>query len=88
MNRKATIPPKGTGREKANVVASAARKAPAKIWTEQGGAVRLRITGKGVALTVYWDPEGRYDYDRSEAVIDGRKRKVRNAAEAMRLLQG
>lgn len=49
--------------------------------------VRLDVNSPKLVLVLVWDADGRYDYEKSVAVVDGKARKVRNVAEALRLAQ-
>jgi len=79
------VPLRAPGEVKAAVVAKAAPEA--RVETEKFGTVRLDLTTSAFVLILAWDAEGRYDYSRSVAVVDGKARKVRNVAEALRLIK-
>lgn len=85
--QKINVPLTAPGEVKAAVVVRAAgEKAPVQVESESGGTVKLEITTPTFVLTLAWDAMGRYDYDRAVASVKGRSRKVRNVAEALRLL--
>jgi hypothetical protein len=83
------VPLRAPGEAKAAVVVA---KIPAGltpvVTSELGGTVTLVIDAPAFVMTLAWDALGRYDYDRSVANFDGKVRKVRNVAEALRMARG
>lgn len=78
------VPLRAPGEIKAAVVQ---KRAPqAQIIVNRDGTVKLDLTTPSFVLILAWDVEGGYDYPNSVAVVAGKKRKVRNVAEALRLI--
>lgn len=82
-----------TGVEKAEAVRVQIRAAKRRISAvinaggiESAGRTSLTVSAKGVKMDLYWDETGRYDYAASDATVDGKSRKVRNASEALKIL--
>lgn len=84
--QKINVPLRASGEAKAAVVVKAAPKAPIKVEREKYGTVRLDLTTPSFVLVLVWDEHGRYNYEGSVASVGGKTKKVRNVAEALRLL--
>lgn len=86
---KINVPLRATGEAKAEIVRKRINQPQASrvitYLSETGGAM-LTVTLVGVTLRLVWDADGRYDYKKSSAVLDGHKRKIRNVSEALRIV--
>lgn len=74
-----------TAKEKAEKVQSLLGGFATSIRTVKGTTTLKAARKSGEGLVLVWDSNGRYDYAASHATIDGRKAKVRNVAEALRV---
>jgi hypothetical protein len=59
---------------------------PVQVSSNKDGSVTLDITTPTFVMILAWDSYGRYDYARSVASVNGKAKKVRNVAEALRLI--
>lgn len=81
------VPLRAPGELKAAVVVRKAPESlPVQVSSNKDGSVTLDITTPDFVLILGWDHLGRYDYERSVASIGGKAKKVRNVAEALRLI--
>jgi len=80
------VPLRAPGELKAAVVERAAVNLPVQVSSNKDGSVTLDITTPTFVMILAWDALGRYDYERSVASINGKAKKVRNVAEALRLI--
>ena len=79
------VPLRAPGEIKAGVVVKAAPAAT--VHVAKNGSATLNLEIGGLKLRLAWDAEGCYDYMASSATIMGKSRKVRNVAEALRLIR-
>lgn len=86
VGQKINVPLRAPGELKAAVVERAAVNLPVQVSSNKDGSVTLDITTPTFVMILAWDALGRYDYDRSVASVNGRAKKVRNVAEALRLI--
>jgi hypothetical protein len=86
VGQKINVPLRAPGELKAAVVERAAVNLPVQVSSNKDGSVTLDITTPTFVMVLAWDRLGRYDYDRSVASVNGKAKKVRNVAEALRLL--
>lgn len=80
------VPLRAPGEIKAAVVVKAAPAAEVEVARD--GSATLQLDLDGLKLHLAWDAEGCYDYAASSATLGGKSRKVRNVAEALRLIKG
>jgi hypothetical protein len=80
------VPLRAPGEAKAAVVERAAVNLPVQVSSNKDGSVTLDITTPTFVMILAWDSYGRYDYARSVASVNGKAKKVRNVAEALRLI--
>lgn len=85
--QKINVPLRARGEAKAAVVIKAAGEEKAALNSLMGGAVSLTVALRdGVTLYLAWDAEGRYDYAEAYVSVGGKKKAVRNVAEALRII--
>lgn len=80
------VPLRAPGEVKAEVTMKKIGKPQASNISTSGGNVVLSVTLVGFTLRLVWDAEGHYNYAASSATLDGQARKVRNVAEALRIV--
>lgn len=79
------VPLRAQAEVKAAVVVKAAPAA--QVYVNKNGSATLKLELNGLKLELAWDADGRYDYPASSATLGGKSRKVRNVAEALRLIR-
>ena len=80
------VPLRASGVTKAAVVtAKAPKDLPAVVKTEDLWTT-LEITAPDFTIVLVWNPFGNYDYLRSSFTANGTVKRIRNVAEALRLL--
>jgi len=86
--QKINVPLRAPGELKAHVVLRAANvgEKRAKLQILGLGAAILDIDLGHATLHLAWDAEGRYDYAEARFTKNGKSSKVRNVAEALRLI--
>lgn len=82
--QKINVPLRAPGEIKAAVVVKAAPTAT--VHVAKNGSATLHLEQGALQLDLAWTAEGGYDYPNSTATVAGKSRKVRNVAEALRLI--
>lgn len=86
--QKINVPLRAPGELKAQVVIRAAGEERAALTMLGGGVCVLDVSIDGTTtLHLAWDADGRYDYPRAYVAQNGKRKSVRNVAEALRLIK-
>lgn len=81
------VPLRAPGELKAAVVIKAAGEERATLTILGGSVAVLDVNLDGVTLHLAWDAKGRYDYAEAYVNVGGKKKAVRNVAEALRIIK-
>lgn len=88
VGQKINVPMRAPGELKAAVVVKAAGESNCVLQVLGGDIAVLEVQMNSVTIRLAWDAFGRYDYASSAASVNGHTKKVRNVAEALRLITG